>query len=349
SPFKFFFAVMVVIMVLMIIAERRRSKRLKQIYIPVNAGVLDLSTCGDYLGAICQGNKIYLWSWEDLSIDPLEGITPSLPAVVLDSNRVISGGTGAVNSVKVSHLRDQRIIREIPLGFSSELISIAVNRERSVLTVLWRGSSIKEPSQKIYQLTRIDPDEGQADPIITIDKDAGDFQLLHVAISDDGRWAALLGGQDKEGLIILVDMSAKKIKWEKTIPGPQQFDKGDFGPKGSWFFAGGEVAMGEDLVLYKIQTDSGGILKQIIADKDIVRIVNTTTFYDLAVSGDGRRVAAITSTRKGGVWDCESGEKIIKGIASAKIASNVAFGPNSCLLAISGLQTGGKIQIIRLY
>ncbi|KPK78112.1 MAG: hypothetical protein AMJ79_00900 [Phycisphaerae bacterium SM23_30] len=329
-------------MVLMVIVEQS-SNRMIEVPLPKGVGVLDLSTCGNLLAAIFKDRKILLWNWDDLSIDPQRGMTPTLEAVVLDAERVAAHRRTGQNSLVVSHLRDQHIIREIPLGPDNNLKHLAANRDRSVLAVLLGGSSIIGPSRTIYQLTKIDPDEVQADLIVTIDKDVDDFQLHHGAISDDGRWAALLGEQDKEGLVMVVDMAAKKIKWEITIPGPQQLYKAAFGPDGSWFFAGDD-----NLILYKIQTDDGRVLKRIVADEDIVRIIGDVKFYDLAVSPDGKMVAALTNTRKGGVWDCGSGQNIVKSIRTSEIASNVAFSPDGRWLAISDLHPSGKISIIRL-
>ena len=198
-------------MALAIIAELS-SKRLKKLYGPNNIGVLDLSTCGNYLAALFNDNQIYLWNWDDLAHDPQEGVVPSLPAVVLSADRIATCGTAGGNSLVVSRLGDQQEIRKIPLGFDTNLIHIAASRDRSTLAVLLAPATNNEPSRTNYQLLTINPDLGQSHLIITIPKEeAPGRQLNHCAISDDGQRAVLLGGRDNKGLIILVDIMEKKI------------------------------------------------------------------------------------------------------------------------------------------
>ncbi len=342
SPFKFFFAVMAVIIALAVITELS-SRRVKQLSSPLNAEVLNLSTCGNYLAAIFNDSQMYLWNWDDLALDPQKFMVPSMPAVVLSADRIATCGTAGGNSLVVSRLGDRQKIREIPLGFNNNLIHVTANRDRSTLAVLLAPTTNNESSHTNYQLLTINPDTEQSNLIITLDKETTGSQLNHCTISDDSKQVVLLGGRYNEGLIIMVDIMEKKTRWEKTIPELKQFDKAAFAPDGKWFFAGGD-----DLVLYKIQTNSGEDLRRITAGEKIDRAVSTATFFDLSVSGNGKMVAAVTTNRKGGVWECKRGHKIVESIGGSKAASNVAFSPDSRLLAISAMQTGGEITIIKL-
>ena len=342
SPFKFFLVIIIIIMLITVLVDISSNEQ--QLNIPGNAGILHLSTCQNYLVAFTKDNHVHLWDWNDLPGDPLQSSVSAYPAVVLDSDKILIYEPKDHNSLVIRKNATHDTVTEFPLSSSYHLTHIAATRNRSMLAVLLENTSNKgDNASNVYQLVTIHPVTEQYQPIINIGGETAGYQLNQCAVSDDRKWVIILGARQDEGVIIVIDISQKKIVREIDIPGVKIFDHAAFEPEGAWFFAGGD-----DLVLYQIQTDSGQILSRIPTDEEKETIVSTIAFFDIDVSPDGKAVAAITTTRKGGVWDCASGKKFIKSIAGSKISSTVAFSPDSRLLAVGPLQAGGQISIFRL-
>jgi len=342
SPFKFFLVIIIIIMFLTVIVDLSSNE--KNLNIPGNAGILDLSTCDNYLVALTNDNRVHLWDWQVLSGEPVKSGAASTPAVVLDSEQIVQYEPDAYNALVIKKIDTNNKVVEYPLNPDYRLIHISAARDRSILAALLaHTSNTNDDASNVYQLVTIRPATEQYRSIINIGSDTSDYRLKQCTISDDGRWGVVLGARQDQGVIIVIDILQKHIVREIEPPGVKLFDHAVFEPAGNWFFAGGD-----DLVLYKIQTDSGKIISSFPVDDEILSTSSQTAFRDIVVSPDGKKVAAITTTYKGGVWDCATGKNIIKSIFLEKIAATVAFSPDSSLLAIGPLQAGGQISIIRL-
>ena len=342
SPFKFFLVIIIIIMFLTVIVDLSSNE--KNLNIPGNAGILDLSTCDNYLVALTKDNHVHLWDWMELPDAPDKSGAASTPAVVLDSEQIVQYEPDAYNALVIKKIDTNNKVAEYPLSPDYRLIHISAARDHSILAALLaHTSNTNDDASNVYQLVTIRPVTEQYRSIINIGSDTSDYRLKQCTISDDGRWGIVLGARQDQGVIIVIDILQKHIVQEIVIPETTVIDHAVFKPEGNWFFAGGD-----DLVLYKIQTDTGEIIRRIPVDENITGAASQTAFRDIAVSPDGKMVAAITTTYKGGVWDCTSGANIIKSIFKKEVATTICFSPDSRLLAIGPLQDGGHISIIRL-
>ena len=342
SPFKFFLIIIIVIMVITVIVDLLSNEQ--ALSIPGNVGILDLSSCQNYLAALTKDNQVYLWDWKALSGDPDKRGICVYPAVILDPERIMYYDSDTNNALMVKHLATDDNLAEFPLSSDCRLIHIGATRDRNILAVLLKHiSKNNDDLSNVYQLATIHPETNRYRTIVNIGSEAMDYQLYFCTISDNGEWGIMLGSRQGQGVITVIDVAQRKIAREINIPGVKLFDHADFEPAGAWFFAGGN-----NMVLYQIQTDTGQIISHIPVDDNFVGAASRTAFRDIAVSPDGKMVAALTTTYKGGVWDCVSGENLSKSIFLKKVAATVAFSPDSRLLATGPLQDGGQISIIRL-
>ncbi len=344
SPFIFFLIIIIIIMIITVVVDLAKNEQL--LNIPGNAGILDLSTCQNYLAALTKDNHVYLWDWNVLPGDPVKnGVTSRRAmAIVIGLDRIVQYKPEPYNTLTIQNIDTDDKKVDFPLGFRYRLNHIAATQDRSILTALLSRTSKSDGNETtVYQLVTIDPQKEQYHSIINIGTDSADYQLNHCAISDDGKWGIILGAKDNQGVIILINVSQKQIVRETVYSEVKLFSRAAFAPKGNnWFFAGGD-----NMILYKIQTDTGQELR-IPLIENYSPTASKTPFYDIAVSPDGKIVAAITTKGNSGVWDCTTGEKLIKSLSHIKISSTVAFSPDSRFLAVGRLQNGGNISIIPL-
>jgi hypothetical protein len=65
SPIVVFIIALAIIFIVIIVSNRRSSV-IAQLIMPLNNGIANLSTCGNFLSAVTNDDKFYVWDWTNL-------------------------------------------------------------------------------------------------------------------------------------------------------------------------------------------------------------------------------------------------------------------------------------------
>ena len=334
SPILFLLAAFVTIVVIMLLANRE-SVLVEKVRFPLNNGVAGLSSWKNFLVAVCLDNKIYVWDWDNLSEEPRTGLAQSHKAFLVDSDRVVSLRRRSPKAVILANLAGDRKHREIPIGSNSSNEYLGANRNRATLELLL----VEEGS---YDISTVDPDAGTVAPVARISEEGAECEVTDLAVSDDGELVVLFGEEDGGGWLLLVNLRQRRAVWEKQVPELRLFFDAAFSADGKVIYA-----RGSDSTLHKIETASGEILDRLLPGGENKSTLKTQHIQTLAVSTDGKFVAASVSGAAY-VWDCETGKKVFSQAPGHKLTSGLAFSPDSRFLATSDLRQGGTIKIWRM-
>ncbi len=340
SPVVFFVLVFSAILILMVISNLK-SVLVEELRFPLNNGVACISTCGHYLMVVCRDDKIYVWDWDDLSKEAVTGVAESDQAGLLDGDHIISVKRRDASQVVIANIRQGDSWEEIAVDGQDKRAYLGTNH-RGTMTAIMFTESDSEAGRQRYQVVSIESEDKQVRPIAEITEDASDSRLTRVAVSGDGKYAALSGEKGNQGWIVLLSIEQKRVLWEKRIPEVEKFYAVVFAHDDK-----GIYARGSDSTLYKIEVDSGNIAERLMPGKENKSTLRDQNVQTVARSQDGRLVAGVVFGTVH-VWNCNTGRKVFSKGTGHKLISSMAFSPDSRFLATSDSRQGGTIKIWRM-
>jgi len=327
------------IIVIMLIANRR-SRIANEIRLPLNNGIVNLSTCDNLLTAISHDNKIYVWDWADLSKKPREGVLESDQGILITSDTVVSVKRANPDRVVVSGLGADKSHKTISLPTKSDTAYLSANRDRSRIVLLLARSNDGNNSSARYDLLDVLIDSGQVQPILTIDSEQSN--LGHLSVSDDGNCIVSAGEKNSHGWMCVVDAREKRLMWQKEMPDVRKIYKAAFASDGDTIYV-----RGSDSTLLLFKTSSGDIIDRLLPIEENKSTYRAQPVQTVAASPNGGLVAA-TVFGTVYVWDSRT-HKILFGENSGhKVISSMVFSPDSGYLATSDMRQGGTIKVWRM-
>jgi WD40 repeat protein len=96
-----------------------------------------------------------------------------------------------------------------------------------------------------------------------------------------------------------------------------------------------------------LDVQTGKMLKRLLTTREIISTARNQNTQTLAVSADGRFMAAVIGTSVF-VWNCGTEKMILSIPTGHKLVSGLAFSPDSSFLATSDARQGGVIKIWRI-
>lgn len=326
NPIVLFLLALVVIVVVMFIANYT-SMLIQELRGP-KAGVEKLSTCGDQLIAISRYNDIYTWDWNDLSGWPQIGSVNAQKVVAMSSDRLVWVPAAENDVLVVSNLKGDKELKRLPLGVSGRCkwLEVSQNAEYAVTAL-----AIDDGSDSRIQLAAIDPDLTSISQVLT--KTIGDkFTLNNIGVSNDGAFVTAVGGKDA-GWILVADARSKQILWEQAIDSSSELNNVIFSSNGQIVYASEPGRY-----IYAFEVATGKLVKQFEMDEYKTPPNNPQTISCIAVSSDGRLLAAATEPASNvWIWDVKSGERILSLSNEGRTVSGISFSPDSSSLAIANL------------
>lgn len=335
TPIALFLLVFVAIVILMFIANYR-SALVQELRSP-KSGVKKLSTYGKQLIAISPDNEIYNWDWADLSNGPQTSSVNAQKAVVMSGDRILWIRRGIDDVLIVGNLKGDKELSRLSLGLDKKckLLQASSNGKYAVaaLTI--------DDSDKQIQLAVIDADLNSIRPIETKTMEQG-LKLNDISVSNDGTLIAAAGGGDK-GWLLVAGTNDKQLLWEYYVEDCNELNKVVFSPDGKTVYAS---EPGWQVYVFDISAKK--LVKRLEMDKYETPAKNPQTISCIAVSHDGRLLAAVSSPMpRAWIWDAKSGEKIaIIKIGNFPISS-IAFSPDSSLL-VEAISANRPIKVWRI-
>ncbi len=330
----FFLLCFLIIVIVMFIANRR-TILVKEIKLPFNNGIINLSTSRNFLVAAGLDNKIYVCDWNNLSQEPKVAITKSPQAILLDNDLVVSLQKNP-KSVVATSLKESKKLKEISLSSDKTPQYLAANPQNNTVAVLLTENS-EQPVGTRYELLSIELETNRVSTI-TIEKlNNGKPQAM--AVSNNGDFAVIVGEKNKLGWIAFIELKQKQKLWEKTLPDSTALLSVVFSPENELIYAGNSSS-----TLYKLDY-SGEVINRLRPPTS--KKQSNAPAQNIAISSDGRFIAANLADHIN-VWERESGKSIFSRHPGHKITSGVAFSPDGQLLATSDVRQGGTIRIWNL-
>jgi WD40 repeat protein len=333
SSAVFVVGVFAAVAVLMFIAMIR-SQNVQKIAVPLNNGMAALLRYNNFLGAVSNDNKIYIWEWSDLSKKPREGVVESAETVFVAQDTIVSVKRTSPDCVVVLGFDANSENKKIPLSLTSNTASLCANQDGSkVILLLERGDK-----DVTYELLEVLLKTGQVRPIAAIPSEQS--KLGHFSVSDDGRYVVAVGEKKEHGWLFVVDTKDRKIIWQKELPDLRKLYKGVFSNDGAVIYI-----RGNDSMLTLVKTSSGEIVDRWLPtkeNKDIYRMQQTQT---VVISNDGGLVAAVVGNDIF-VWDAKTRKKYDVTKTGQKIISSIVFSPDAKFIATSDMRQGGDIKVI---
>jgi len=335
SAVPFFLLCFLAIVIVMFIANRK-SVLVKEIKLPFNNGIINLSTSRNFLVAAGLDNKIYVCEWDNLSKEPQVGFTKSPQVILLDNDFVVSIQKNPKAVVAVS-LKESKKLKEISLTSDKIPQYLAANPQNNTVVVLLTETYEQQPIVTHYELLSIELETKRVSTI-AIEK-LNDGKLQALAVSNNGDFAAIVGEKNKLGWMALIKLKQKQKLWEKTLPDSTPFLSVAFSPENEFIYAGDSSS-----TLYKLDY-SGKVIDYL--RPPAAKKQSTAPVQNIAISSDGRFVAANFADYVN-VWERESGKNIFSRHSGHKITSGVALSPDGQFLATSDVRQGGTIRIWRI-
>lgn len=335
SSAVFIVVVFAAVMILMFIA-RMRSQNAQIINIPLNNGIALLLTYNNFLAAISNDNKIYVFDWTDLSKKPRLGAVESSEAVFVAPETILSVKRANPNYIVVSGLDANSENKKIPLSLSSNTAALGANQNGSeTVLLLERGAG----EYITYEMLEVGFDAQQVRPITTISAERG--RVEHFAVSDDGRYVVAVGEKREHGWLFVVDTKEKRMVWQKELPDLKKLYKGVFSNDGAIIYL-----RGSDSMLTLVKSSSGEIIDRLLPTEENKSTYRAQPTQTVAISNDGGLVAAVV----GGsifAWDAKTRKKYDVVGVGQKVMSSIVFSPDAKFIATSDMRQGGDIKVVR--
>ncbi|MFH1370585.1 MAG: PQQ-binding-like beta-propeller repeat protein [Planctomycetota bacterium] len=339
SPITFFLATFVAIVVLVLIVNRK-SGLTYEVRFPLNNGVAYLSTLTDHLVAVSHDDKVYVWDWDSLSAKPGIVDAQSDQAVLLESGSVISVRQSNARKIVVAELEDGKVYREIPISAEDKQVRLAISRSGGTVVVMLADVSNRADSGD-QEVMLVDCEAGLVRPIVELAEATGD-RIMGLAVSDDGGLVALAGEKDGQGYVVMVNIEQKRVAWTQTLSDLQKVRNAVFSADGKVIYI-----RGTDSTVQILNAETGSVIKKLLPLKENRSTAGDQNVQILAISGDGRFMAASIAGAVY-VWNCKTEKLLFSKGPGHKLVSGLAFSPDSKFLATSDTRQGGVIKIWRV-
>ena len=331
----FLIVVFAAVIILMFIASMR-SQNVQKISIPLNNGIVALSTHNNLLVAISNDNKIYVWNWADLSKKYSEYAVESGEVTFAAPDAIVSVKQTNPDCLVVSGFDANSESKKIPLLRTANAAHLNANLDGSkIILLLERG----DDQRVTYELFEVELNTKAVRLITSIPSEQG--RVEHFSVSNDGRYVVAVGEKKEHGWLFVVDTKEKEIVWQKELPDLKKLYKGVFSNDGEIIYI-----RGSDSMLILVKTNSGDVVDRWLPTEENKGTSRARPIQTVVISNDGGLVAAVVGN---GIfaWDTKTRKKYNITGAGQKVFSSMVFSPDGRFVATSDMRQGGDIKIIR--
>lgn len=322
NPIVLLLLIFAVIVMVMFVANYRSM--LVQSLSGPKAGVKKLSTCGNQLTAISPNNDIYTWDWNDLSGWPKVGFVNAQKVTAMSSDRLVWVPSGKNNILVVSNLKGDKELRQLSLGTvrRCKWLEASPNGKYAVTALVVDGGLNQD-----IRLAVTNSDLTSVSQVAT-KTIKNKLTLSDIGVSNDGAFVAAVGGK-QAGWVLVANAQSRQILWEQTVEDTDELNNVIFSPDGQMVYASEPGRY-----VYVFESAAGKLVKRLAMDKYKTPANNPQTISCIAISPDGRLLAAATEPASNvWIWDAKSGAKVTVITGEQYTVSGVSFSPDSSLLA----------------
>jgi len=345
SPAVLFLAALFAILVVMFVAHYR-SMLEQEMQAPTD-GIERLYTAVGSLIAVSKTNEVWVWDWANLADKPLIRSVRASSVLWLPGDRLILASFDSLGTIVVSDFINGTDNKQLVFGDSwqCEHLGIDGGGRFVALALAEKHSQGRGPGNSTnFQLEMLSPGLDKLNSVLTIDKKDDPLILYELDVSDDGAFIAAVGQIKNFAWIGLVNVSEKRMVWEKEVEESTDFTDVAFSPNGQVIYAGGEGKY-----LYGFEASSGEITSRLLMDEEqLMASFNEQRVTCAEVSPDGSVVAAgVNLGNKVYFWDTRTGKRL--GVmGGCRGLNNLAFAPDSSTFVVAGRNYGGSLKVRRV-
>lgn len=337
-PYKLFGIIFLVIIAVAVFNGLRREDHL-QLLVPDNAGVAVLETAGEELVCVFKGGQVASWDWGDLSRRRADFSVGTDRVIVLDAGRLAAVSADGKKLLSVYRLPDGEKIKDLSIGFADQEVWPRISFDKSRIAVI-RQNPAGTDGTTLYEFLTVDLDKALTGIPVSLPIDPETAALVEFAVDGAARLYAV-GSKDKIGRMAALDLENGTTRWDRTYEGTGEFCSVIASPDNAWLLAGNR-----DGILYKLEADTGDVLKEIslLEPGETRPITNDYSVLHLAFSPEGQSYAAAINPR---VYLLKAQNDIVFHTAAPadKLVSKIAFSPDNAFVATSDIRQSYPLKI----
>ena len=335
--YKLFAVVFVLVMAVVIVNNIKRSNTMALI-VPDNAGVLFLETVDDSLVCVFKGGQVASWNWGGLPQRRAEFSVQTDGVVLLGPGRLAAVSEAGKKVLSVYSLPSGQKTKDLTIGWDDQEVWPRISFDKNRV-VLIRKNPVDSTGKILYEFLTLDIEkELLGVPVSLSIHSEEDF--IDYAVDGNGTLYAV-GSKEKKGRVAAVDMENGSVLWDTTDDQTLEFCSVILSPDNQYLLAGNR-----DGILYKLNTQTGEIVKKIVLleEGETRPITNDYSVLNLAFSPDGQYFVA-TINPPVYIIETASDAVVHKFTATNKLVSKIAFSPENGRLATSDIRQSYPVKI----
>ena len=337
SGWLFVFA-FVVILGVMFLNTALKEKAIS-LLVPDNAGVTILETVEDSLVCVFQDGQVVVWDWNTLPQQQGDFRAVSDRAIVLDAKRLAAVTKTGKKVLTVYNLPKGQKQKDISVGWADQELWLRISPDKKTVAVVRRNNPDSQGRVLIEFLT-VDIEKEILSSPATLSIASETEDVVDTAVDNNGVLYAA-GFQKDAGRIAAIDLKKGVILWESVFEESKEFSSIAVSPDGNFVHAGNR-----DGYLYKINAESGGLIKkiQLLEEGETRAVTNDVSVLNTAFSGDGRYFVA-TITPRAYLLRTDTDTVIHRCSPTSNLTSKIAFSPDNQFFATSDIRASKPIKV----
>ncbi|MBN2511711.1 MAG: WD40 repeat domain-containing protein [Sedimentisphaerales bacterium] len=332
------FAVLLVVVSLVPIISNRLSPAKASLVVKDNTGSSVLLSQGPNLVAVFTNGTVVAWDWNALA-QPLWQCSAGTDRLVLLGESTLAGvtKTGRKQFVVMDAKQDKKT-SEIPVGWEDQALWPIQSPDGKQLALARVNPD--QDGRTLYEFMTLDPAQKAPGLPVSLDIPSMEKRFVAYALSSDQKILAV-GNSDKQGFLVLADLTQRKILFEKQYPDAQEFTSVAFRPDGAAAYLTNRNGS-----VYQINPVDGQVKSVYTVLKEGQRnpVTNETSSQNITISADGRYVAAVVINRVY-VWEIQSGKIVFEYQPGHKLTGAIVLSQDGSLLATSDIRSSGSVHI----
>ncbi|MBC8378888.1 MAG: WD40 repeat domain-containing protein [Planctomycetes bacterium] len=337
QPFFFFFVFIVLIGLTII--NNLTNEKVTSLIVPDNAGVSVLETVDDSLVCVFKGGQVASWNWSGLPQQQADFSVQTDRVALLDAGRLAAIPEVGKKNLSVYKLPSGEKTKDLSVGWDDQDVWPRISFDKNRV-VLIRKNPVDSTGKILYEFLTVDIEKEFLGMPVALSIQAEGEDFIDTAVGGNGILYAV-GSKEKKGRIVALDLENGTKVWDTNHDSTLEFCSVIVSPDNQYLLAGNR-----DGILYKLNTQTGEIVKKIVLleEGETRPITNDYSVLNLAFSPDGQYFVA-TINPPVYIIETASDAVVHKFTATNKLVSKIAFSPENGRLATSDIRQSYPVKI----